>query len=213
MSKLKSLSIYLERRSSRTYVGKLYREDNLYCFEYDKKYAYDKKSIPMGPDLPMIKRVHKSKTLFSSFVDRIPSRKNEAYPEYCQKFSISVDEEDEILLLSTIGRRGPSSFLFEGDWIVEYTSLDYSKFRKELGLTLREFASVFDVSISSLQKLEKKMESGREVLKRIEIYDRFPEVALFELKKSGKLIHSSKKEKVEDFLLEKIKFLRKQKVL
>ena len=57
------------------------------------------------------------------------------------------------------------------------------------------------------------MESGKDVLKRIEIYDRFPEVALFELRKSGKLIHSLKKEKLEDFLSEKINFLRKQNVL
>jgi hypothetical protein len=35
-------------------------------------------------------------------------------------------------------------------------------------------------------------DKGKELLKRIEIYDKFPEVAMLELKRRGGLIHSSK---------------------
>ncbi|MCB1107049.1 MAG: hypothetical protein KDK76_03020, partial [Chlamydiia bacterium] len=55
-----------------------------------------------------------SKSLFVPFLERIPSKNNPSYPEYCQSVGISVDEENVFVLLSTIGRRGPSSFIFEG---------------------------------------------------------------------------------------------------
>ncbi len=206
------LNVYLERRSSRVFVGRLYKKDTSFIFEYDKNYAYSDSSIPIGPDLPITKRTHKSDKLFSSFADRIPSKKNPAYIEYCQKFGISTNEKDEIILLSTIGKKGPSSFVFEIEKNQEYSSLDYVKFRDELSLTLRDFALVFSISLSTLQKLERNPNLGRDVLKRIEIYDLFPEVALFELRRKAHLIHSSKFEQTEKILLEKIEYNKKHRI-
>lgn len=206
-----NLGVFLERRASKTYVGKLFLKDNQYVFEYDKSYAYAENSIPLGPDLPITKRVHKAEKLFASFADRIPSKRNPAYIEYCEKFGISPNEKDEIILLSTIGKRGPSSFIFEILDKNQYTATDYIKFRNDINLTIRDFAAVFDIGISTLQKLEKNSSQVKESLKRIEIYDRFPEVALFELNRNGKLIHSTKKEITESILKEKIRFNKKRK--
>lgn len=208
----KILEVYLERRASKTYVGKLFQREREYVFEYDKAYAYAENSIPVGPDLPITKRTHKSDKLFASFVDRIPSKRNPAYVEYCQKLGISPEEEDAIILLSTIGKRGPSSFVFELLNPKRYTASNYIQFRNDIQLTIRDFAKVFDISISTLQKLEKNSSQVKEPLKRIEIYDLFPEVALFELNKNGKLIHTSKKDNVEKYLKDKILFKNRTKV-
>lgn len=209
MSKTNSLNVYLERRSSRTYVGKLTKKESGFIFEYDKQYAYLENSIPIGPELPITKRIHKSEQLFSSFADRIPSKKNPAYVEYCEKFGIPLNEKDEIILLSTIGKRGPSSFVFEQEKTEEYTNYDYVAFRKSLELTLRDFATIFSASLTTLQRMEHgATDKGKELLKRIEIYDKFPEVALFELKRRRELIHSSKQENLERVLVEKINYLK-----
>jgi HipA-like protein len=209
MTKINSLNVYLERRSSRTYVGKLTKADTGFNFEYDKNYAYAVNSIPVGPELPITKRTHNSLQLFSSFADRIPSQQNPAYVEYCEKFGISLSEKDEIILLSTIGKRGPSSFVFEVEKKEDYSGYDYLVFRKSLELTLRDFATIFDVSLTTLQRIELgKSSKGKEILKRIEIYDKFPDVALYEVGKRGGLIHSAKKEKLEKILLDKSRYLK-----
>jgi len=169
-------------------------------------------SIPVGPELPLTKRIHKSEQLFSSFADRIPSKQNPAYKEYCQKFDLAPNEKNEIVLLSTIGKRGPSSFIFELKNIEEYTHYDYINFRKSSGLTLRDFATVFSVSLTTLQRMEKGVgDKGRESLRRIEIYDKFPEIALFELDRRKELIHSAKHEKFEKILKDKVSYLKSRK--
>ncbi len=200
----RTLEIYLERRASKAYVGMLYRKNHQYIFEYDEDYAYATNSIPLGPDLPITKRSHKADKLFASFADRIPSKRNPAYVEYCKECGISPNEKDVIILLSTIGKKGPSSFVFELSSPPPYGPSDYVNFRKKVRLTLRDFAAVFNIGISTLQKLEKNSTQVKEPLSRIEIYDRFPEVALFELSRNGKLIHSAKREQVEAILQEKM---------
>ena len=112
-----ALEVYLEGRKRRVYVGALtfHKDRDQYHFVYDSKYLKSKKAIPIGPDLSLFKKnlwSEKGKT-FPSFADRIPSKSNPAYAEYCRSQGISVNEENIIILLGTIGRRGPSSFIFE----------------------------------------------------------------------------------------------------
>jgi HipA-like protein len=199
------LEVYLESRASRVKVGNLFKEGETFIFEYDMKYLNNSSSIYIGPDIPLTKRVHRSEKLFASFVDRIPSRKNPAYEDYCNQFNISKEETDEILLLATIGRKGPSSFIFELDETKAYLNLDYMYFRKELQLSLRDFSAIFQISLSTLQKLEKQSTHGHEALKRIEIYDRFPSVALFEINKNRRLIHAARVKYAEGILKERLK--------
>src|SRR6202022_1252354 len=86
-----------------------------YELTYNKKYAHSKNAIPIGPDLHLFKLHHQSKKgkLFSSFIDRIPEKSNPAYKDYCKAEGISSTEKNPIILLGTIGKRGPSSFIFE----------------------------------------------------------------------------------------------------
>ncbi len=195
-----AVDIYLERRKTREYVGRLTheREGNRRFFRlvFDKKYQQGRTSLPMGPELSLKKRVYESDTLFAAFVDRIPTRENPAYPDYCAYMGISLDETDPIVLLATIGKRGPSCFMFEPVYKKNFGADDLKEYRSSLGLTLREFAQLFDMSYSNLQKIESHQVSGKDILKRIEIYQKFPNVALYEVFKNAAVLHADKKTQV-----------------
>ncbi|MBL6991577.1 MAG: HipA N-terminal domain-containing protein [Bacteriovoracaceae bacterium] len=200
------LRVYIEKRATRNSVGVLYINKDHYMFEYSKEYAYSKSAIPVGPDLSLEKRTHKSKVLFPSFQDRIPSKSNPAYKKYCKKFNIDENEKDQLLLLATIGKKGPSSFVFEIYNNKEYTSMDYLLFRKDLKMTIRDFSTVFSVPLSTVQSIEKNRSLGKEALKRIEIYDSFPKLAIRELNKNRPLIHSNKYKKILEILESRLEF-------
>lgn len=220
---IKALDVFLENRKSRVYVGQLrliekvnnknnkdYSKGKEFVFEYDNKYLYSKNSIPLGPDIPLTRKINKSNELFKTLNDRIPSSKNPSYKEYCDTMGISTSERNPIILLSTIGKRGPSSFVFEPVYEDNYSVESFLKFRRNLGLTIREFATAFDFSPATIQRIEKDRVGGRwDSLKRIAIYDRFPEVALYELSIRGGLLHDKKREKVISYLLTKVE--QKQK--
>ena len=131
-----------------------------------------------------------SEKMFPSLEDRIPSKRNPAYPEYCASQGIDPDEEDPLILLSTIGRRGPSSFVFYPLFYYEITPKEILNFRKNLGLTTREFASAFEISQAALNALERGRSHGSEICKRLKMIVLFPDVALYFLTvNAGWLIH------------------------
>ena len=204
-----AVDAYLESRKTRTYVGRLLKKNEAdqqgYVFQYDDRYLYNKSALPLGPDLPITKKIHQSAFLFKTLDDRIPSSKNPAYEDYCEAMNISPKERNPIILLATIGRRGPSSFVFEPVYAGDYTSEDLKKFRKNLGLTLREFASVFDLTAATIQRIETKKVTGKDSLKRIAIYDNFPEVAIGEIHKKGGALQDSKREAALSCLQNKLK--------
>jgi len=114
MRKLKiiGVGVFLERRKTRQWVGVLRRVDHKLVFTYDDEYFKAKRVIPLGPEFPLTQKEFISDKLFASLDDRIPSRRNPAYPEYCAAVGIDSKEKDPLILLSTIGRKGPSSFIF-----------------------------------------------------------------------------------------------------
>lgn len=193
-AKPNSMDVYLERRKSRDYVGRLLRpkEGRGFKFKYNENYLLKKNAIPLGPEFPLLKKVFFSNKLFETFIDRIPSRENPAFPDYCRSAGISPNETDYLELLMTIGRKGPSSFIFEPVKERLFTGREITDFRKELGLTLREFAAAFGMSPTSVQKLEAGTVSGRELLKRFEIYRHFPDVALYEIQKNRPKLHAER---------------------
>ena len=77
-------------------------------------------------------------------------------------------------------------------------------FRKALNLTVREFADLFEFAYATIHRIESQKTSGKDSLKRIEIYQRFPEVGLFEVKKNGFKINDEKRKHVENYF-EKLK--------
>ena len=100
-----ALNIFLRKPKTRMHVGVLKRTQNEYIFTYENQYFKAKNIIPLGPEFPLTKKQFRSKNLFPSFEDRIPSRQNPAYPEYCLAMGIDPEESDLIILLSTIGRK------------------------------------------------------------------------------------------------------------
>ena len=95
-----------------------------------------------------------------------------------------------MILLSTIGRKGPSSFIFYPIFERKITAEDVINFRESLGLTTREFSAVFECSQSSLNALERNRILGSEIIKRLEIILNFPNVALdFLLLNGGHHMH------------------------
>jgi HipA-like protein len=188
--KVIGVDIFLEKRRTRQQVGTLTRENDQFVFTYVDSYFRSKQAFPLGPEFPLTQQQFTSDKLFPSFLDRIPSRVNPAYADYCYAMGISVDEEDPLVLLSTIGRRGPSSFMFHPIYESSVSAETLTQFRNALELTSREFAAVFEFSQTSLNALEKGRISGSEVSKRLEIILSHPDVALELLRRnSGHLTH------------------------
>lgn len=201
--KIEAVDVYLEKRKTREYVGRLFREGACFVFIYDNTYLYKHRSIPIGPDLPLTQKKFISESLFPSFEDRIPSHKNPAYQEYCNMVGIDHNEKDPLILVATLGQKGPSSFIFSPVITTSITNEDIIKFRKKLNLSVREFSDIFDFSPTTINRLEKKITSGKDALKRFEIYFYFPEVALYEVNKNRFKINDEKSKYVENFLISK----------
>ena len=54
--KIEAVDVYLEKRKTREYVGRLSREGKKFIFIYNDSYLYKGKAIPLGPDLPLTKK-------------------------------------------------------------------------------------------------------------------------------------------------------------
>ena len=181
---INKLNVYLEGKKKKVFIGQLERTKKYFQFSYDEKYYYSENPLQLGPGLGLDKQIHKSKELFSIFQDRIPSKKNSAYKEYCDSVGINFKETDEMVLLLKLGSKGPSSFIIEEVEENHFTSKDLKNFREKLEVSLRDFAILFNVSLSSIQRIESGQSEGRDVLKRIEIYAKFKEVAEWEIIKN-----------------------------
>jgi len=189
------LEIYHQGLRRRLFVGTLTHEleNNRFRLDYDEGYLNSKSAIPLGVELSLTKKVHYSKTgqLFPTFLDRIPSKRNPAYPDYCYSQDINVDEQNFIVLLRTIGRRGPSTFVYEPVFSTEsHIPEALIKFREDLSLTRWEMAQAFEISELMLLRIETGRSQDANILRLIEMYLHFPEVSLWLLRRTGKKFHS-----------------------
>lgn len=188
--KIIGVDIFIEKRKTHVHVGVLKKRDGNFVFTYDDQYFRAKYVLSLGPEFPMTKQEFVSKELFAAFEDRIPLRENPAYPEYCIAMGIDPKEQDPLVLLSHIGRRGPSSFIFFPIYNRTMTPEEVIAYRKSLGLTTREFAAAFEFSQASLNAFERKRSQGTAILKRLEILIHHPAVAIELLEiNAGYLIH------------------------
>ena len=201
------LHIFHEGRKRRIFVGELiYLEDiNQYELIYDKNYLVLKNAIPLSPDLDLFKHRHISEKgkLFPTFIDRIPLKSNPAYKDYCLSQHISIHEQNPIILLGTIGKRGPSSFIFEPVYENEFAAADIIKTREEIGISQNDLAKAFNLSKETLQKIENGLSKDLNTLKLIEIYFKFPNVGMWQLKQSGNKVHSSALFKLTNYFYNK----------
>ena len=187
-----AVDIYFQRRASREYVGRLECKEGEFIFTYAEKYLYNLKSIPLGVELPLTAQEFRSPDLFPSLEDRIPSRRNPAYPEYCEQMGIATDEKDPLTLLATLGRKGPSSFICTPIYDDDFSAQHLIAFRKALGLSVREFADAFSLAPSTINGIEKGRLGGKDALKRIQLYQRVHQAALFELTRNRNKISDQK---------------------
>jgi HipA-like protein len=187
------LEVYTEIRKSKILVGTLTYDQKTkqFSFDYDRKYLLSKNAIPIGPELSLKRRHHNSKNaqVFPSFSDRIPSRENAAFEEYCLSQGISPSEKNVIVLLTTIGRRGPSTFVFEPVYVALDVPNEIRFFRKQLGLSLREVSAAFDINLPTLSKIETGKSKDKNTLRLISIYLKFPEVALWQIRANERRLH------------------------
>jgi len=187
------LLIFHELRRRRIYVGTLTYDtlNKIYQLTYDGDYVVAKNAIPMGPELSLFKTVHTSQDLFAAFIDRIPERENPAYPDYCKMQGISVDEENPIILLGAIGRRGPSTFVFEKTYLHDFSAENIIQLRKTLDITQHDLAAAFGISKVTLQKIEAGISHDPRTIQLFQIYCTFPEVAIWQLRQTGVTVHST----------------------
>jgi DNA-binding XRE family transcriptional regulator len=197
------LRVFHEGRKRRIFIGELkyLKAQDQYEFTYDKAYAYSKRAIPLSPELDLFKLRHLSAKgkLFLAFEDRIPSRTNPAYEDYCQSQGISVDEENPIILLGFIGRRGSSTFIFEPVYEKDFSIDDVIQLRKSLDITQHDFAKALAIPEISLKKLESGKSQDVNTLQRLKIYFEFSQVALWQLRQSGYQIHHSAQTKLRHY--------------
>lgn len=188
------LRIYHEGKKRRIFVGELSYDPkkDRYALHYDEKYVLLKSAIPLSPDLSLFKLKHYSKKgeLFPVFVDRIPDRLNPAYVDYCRSQGISPHEKNPIILLGSIGRRGPSSFIYEPVYEDEFNIEELKNFLEKLKITQHDFSVAFDFSKVTLQRVISGVSQDANLLKRIQILFRFPEVALWQLSLTGARVHA-----------------------
>jgi DNA-binding XRE family transcriptional regulator len=187
------LKIFHESRKRRILVGELIydKKNDRYELIYDKNYANSKNAIPIGPDLDLFKLRHESEKgkLFPSFIDRIPDKSNPAYSDYCKAEGISTNETNSIILLGSIGKRGPSNFVFEPVYYSDFDSSDIMNLREQLQITQHDLAKALDISQTTLQRIEAGVSSDLNTLKYMQILLKFPEVALWQLKQTGNQVH------------------------
>ena len=173
---ISQIDVYLEKQKERHYVGNLKKEGKYFIFTYSESYMHSYNPLVLGPDLPFDKVQHRSLALFPTFSDRIPSKRNPAYKDYCRQVGISSLEKDPLVLLSTVGKKGPSSFIFSGvrENKGEFTFKDLKKIRSELQLTIREFSTLFDISASSIYRIENGKVSSKQILGIVANCKKFP---------------------------------------
>ncbi|MFN7903833.1 MAG: HipA N-terminal domain-containing protein [Pseudobdellovibrionaceae bacterium] len=205
------LQVFSESRKRRVSVGILTWDSsrNIFEFKYDSKYAKSKNAIPIGKELDLFKKSHISKgKLFPSFADRIPSKENPAYEDYCISQGISVNEENPILLLISIGKRGPSTFIFEPFFNNPFSHEDVKKFRESLGISIHEWAAAFDFNPPTLQRLESGKKSDLGTIRRAQIYLEFPMVAMWQLEANSGKVHAETFQKLWSYFEKKQKTQR-----
>jgi DNA-binding XRE family transcriptional regulator len=201
------LKIFHESRKRRTLVGELIydKENDRYELIYNKKYAHSKNAIPISPHLNLFKLHHQSEKgkLFPSFIDRIPDKSNPAYSDYCKAQGISPDEKNPIILLGSIGKRGPSSFIFEPVYYSEFNSSDITSLREQLHITQYDLAKALDISQTTLQRIESGASRDLNTLKYMQILLKFPEIALWQLKQTGNQVHKDVSTKLINYFQSK----------
>ena len=186
------LAIFHEGRKRRVFVGTLSYDETTqqYVLCYDPSYTQLSNAIPLGPDLSLFQKQHRANKLFASFVDRLPVKDNPAYVDYCKAEGTSPEETNPIILLQTIGKRGPSSFIFEPIYHHMFNKELLLSMRASLQISQHDVAEALDMNKQTIQRIESGKSHDHNTLKRLELFFEFPDTALWQLKLTGCRVHS-----------------------
>lgn len=187
------LAIFHEGRKKRVFVGELFYDKTNQHYElcYDPGYTQLSNAIALGPELSLFQQRHHSDKLFASFVDRLPVKNNPAYEDYCRTQGVSIEEDNPIILLQTIGKRGPSSFIFEPIYQHTFNKEHLLAMRAALQISQHDVAEALDINKQTIQRIETGKSHDHNTLKRLELFFEFPDIALWQLKLTGCRVHSS----------------------
>ena len=189
------LEVFHEGRRRRQLVGTLtyHPKTARYSFTYDVKYLRQKHAVPLGPELPLTKPSYQSKVkqLFPSLMDRIPSKENPAYADYCRAAGIEPGEANPVRLLTSVGHRGPSTFIFEPVYRFDRDALitAVKEFRQRLDISLWELARAFDIPYLTMQRIEANKSKDDLTMRLIYCYLTFPDTAIWQLEVSGRYVN------------------------
>ena len=195
MFDLNKILVFSQTSTKRVFAGTLWRSEGRFFFEYDRNYQRMKNAVALGPEFELWKGLFESEKLFPSLADRIPSPQNPAYEDYCKQWKISKDENDPFVLLTTIGRRGPSTFIFEPA-PQNYTSEMLKFFRKKLNLSQREFSDLFGITQVTIVKLEAGKQGNPLILRFIQLCDESPIALKWLTERRGHYLHDEKREAI-----------------
>lgn len=190
--RVNSILVFSQTKTKRVLVGKFWREKGKFFFEYDPAYQKLKQAIPLGPEFELWKSKFSSRKLFPSLADRIPSPQNPAYKDYCDQWGIDEKESDPFILLTTIGRRGPSTFIFEPNIESDYNGESIKSFRKELNLSQNEFEKLLNIPHATLVRLEMNQSENDILRTYIEVFDKVPQALEWILEKRKIYLHDQK---------------------
>lgn len=193
MSVVNEIQVFSQTRSKRVLVGKLWRSKGKYFFEYDKSYQKMKNALPLAPEFDLWKSKFSSAKFFPSLEDRIPSKNNPAYPDYCRQWGIHAAEQDKFVLLTTIGKKGPSTFVFEPLREKEFSGDDIRVLRQRLDLIQSEFEKLIGIAHATLVHLENSKSKNDFYLDYLKMLAEVPEALKWLIKERGQYLHDEKR--------------------
>lgn len=189
----KKINVWSQTKSKRTFVGSLFKQRGCFVFCYDEAYVQSDDAVALGPEFPLVQRHFSRRKLFASLADRIPEKRNPAYADYCYQWGIDPKEKDPFVLLTTIGRRGPSTFVFDPDDKDTFDAQALKKFRQKLQLNQREFAALFGLYQATLARLESGKAENENILRYLKLCAEVPCAMKWLLEKRGQQIHDNKR--------------------
>lgn len=197
-----TLDFYLEIEHSREFVGQLKRSpEGHFEFIYDEGYLRGKHALSLGPHMAANRKRYRSYTLFPELRDRIPSRENKAYPEYCQQMGIAPDEQDEMILLRTLGKRGASRIVIEPHYVNHHDTAGLLReLMKETELSQHDLSLVLDIPKFSLSRIVTKKAKEGALVRLAATYLFHQEAFLDLLQHTGSRISPQRLQKLKAYL-------------
>jgi transcriptional regulator with XRE-family HTH domain len=109
------------------------------------------------------------------------------------------------LLSKTPGKRGPSFFVFEKVYQTTFTPQDIVQFRETLNLTQYDLAMALGITKVTLQRIMTGLSHDMNILRLLQIYFTFPEVALWQLQQTGTNVHYTAHARLEKYFKQGLK--------